>query len=80
MFPQISNKYVSGMQSCIQAFRGEIETYTEQVGNLCEHARAKWATQLRGIHATRVYNCVNIAKCLVQNKWLFYVENGYDLN
>jgi hypothetical protein len=25
-------------------------------------------------------NCVNIAKCLVQNKWLFYVENGHDLN
>jgi hypothetical protein len=25
-------------------------------------------------------NCVNIAKCLVQNKWLFYDENGHDLN
>jgi hypothetical protein len=27
----------------------------QQVGNLSEHARAKSATQLRGIHATRVY-------------------------
>ena len=25
-------------------------------------------------------NCVNIAKCLAQNKLLFYVENGQDLN
>jgi hypothetical protein len=29
---------------------------------------------------TKRRNCVNIAKCLVQNKWLFYVENGQDLN
>jgi hypothetical protein len=29
---------------------------------------------------TKRRNCVNIAKCLVQNKWLFYVENGHDLN
>jgi hypothetical protein len=52
----------------------------QQVGNLSEHARAKWATQLRGIHAMRAYNCVNIAKFSVQNKWLFHVENGHDLN
>ena len=29
---------------------------------------------------TKRRNCVNIAKCLVQNKLLFYVENGHDIN
>ena len=29
---------------------------------------------------TKSSNCVNIAKCLVRNKLLFYVENGHDLN
>jgi hypothetical protein len=34
----------------------------EQVGNLSEHARAKWATQFRGIHATRVYKKTQLCK------------------
>jgi hypothetical protein len=58
-------------------------TSAKQVGNLSEHARAKWATQLRGIHATRAYKNPQLFKycqMLVQNKWLFYVENGHDLN
>jgi hypothetical protein len=29
---------------------------------------------------TKRRNCVNIAKYLVQNKWLLYVENGQGLN
>jgi hypothetical protein len=29
---------------------------------------------------TKRRNCVSIAKCLVQNKLLFYVENGHDIN
>jgi hypothetical protein len=44
---------------------------------------SKMSTQLRG-YTQRVFakrhNCVNIAKYLVQNRWLFYVENGDDIN
>jgi hypothetical protein len=38
---------------------------------------------LRGIHATRVYKKAQSCKycqMFVQIKWLFYVENGHDLN
>jgi hypothetical protein len=36
-----------------------------------------------GIHTTRVYKKAQSCKycqMFVQNKWLFYVENGHDLN
>jgi hypothetical protein len=52
-----------------------------QVGNLT--SRMSHA-QLREIYTQSVFtkrrNSVNIAKYLVQNKLLFYVENGQDLN
>ena len=35
---------------------------TEQVGNLSEHARAKRAAQLCGIHAARVYKKAQLCK------------------
>jgi hypothetical protein len=58
--------------------------YAEQVGNLSEHARGQndprnWVEYTKRVFTKR-HNCVNIAKCLVQNKLLFYVENGHDLN
>ena len=40
------------------------------------------ATQLRGIHATRVYKKAQLCKyCQMfgTKRWLFYVENGHDL-
>ena len=42
----------------MQLKKGQIE----QVGNLSEHARAKLATQFRGIHATRVYKKAQLCK------------------
>jgi hypothetical protein len=39
-----------------------LSTVVKQVGNLSEHARAKEATQLRGIHVTRVYKRQQMCK------------------
>jgi hypothetical protein len=34
----------------------------QQVGNFSENAREKWATQMCGIHATRVYKKAQLCK------------------